>query len=62
MDEQEEQSPPVPAEVEQHQDVTAVVGDGPAAGSGYWHLHDIVRRSPEEIRRGEAPAYVRRRG
>ncbi|WP_158226942.1 hypothetical protein [Amycolatopsis vastitatis] len=31
----------------------------PAPGS-YWATHEIVRRTPEEIRRGEAPAYVRR--
>ena len=33
----------------------------PAPGS-YWATHEIVQRSPEEIRRGEAPAYVRRIG
>uniref|UniRef100_UPI003F4927A7 hypothetical protein n=1 Tax=Amycolatopsis sp. CA-096443 TaxID=3239919 RepID=UPI003F4927A7 len=27
-------------------------------GSGYWPRHGIVRRSPEEIERGEAPACV----
>jgi hypothetical protein len=31
----------------------------PEQGS-YWATHEIVRRSPEEVRRGEAPAYVRR--
>jgi hypothetical protein len=36
-----------------------LAGPEPAPGS-YWATHEIVRRSPEEIRRGEAPAYVRR--
>ena len=27
--------------------------------AGYWDDHEIVRRSDEEIRRGEAPVYVR---
>lgn len=31
----------------------------PEPGS-YWATHEIVQRSPEEVRRGEAPAYVRR--
>lgn len=31
----------------------------PAPGS-YWATHEIVQRSPEEVRRGDAPAYVRR--
>lgn len=31
----------------------------PAAGS-YWAAHEIVQRSQEEVRRGAAPAYVRR--
>ncbi|MET9265276.1 hypothetical protein [Amycolatopsis sp. NPDC004079] len=34
---------------------------GRAFLAGYWDDHEIVRRSDDEIRRGEAPAYVRRR-
>ncbi|WP_236787985.1 hypothetical protein [Amycolatopsis sp. GM8] len=60
MDEPEEQSPSAPVEAEQRQDVAAA-GEGLDSGQRYWQEHEIVRRSPEEIRRGEAPAYVRRR-
>lgn len=30
-------------------------------GAGYWQTHVIVPRSENDVRRGEAPAYVRPR-
>ncbi|WNV83027.1 hypothetical protein [Umezawaea sp. Da 62-37] len=60
MTQPEEHSPSMPVETEQHRDVDAVTGDQLTTGQRYWQEHEIVRRSPDEIRRGEAAAYVRR--
>jgi hypothetical protein len=60
MDDQEEQPRSEAVEAEQPQ--AATDGAVLTAGQLYWQEHEIVRRSPEEIRRGEAPVYVRRRG
>jgi hypothetical protein len=49
--------PPTPTPEEGQPETPAATE--PAPGS-YWAMHEIVRRSPEEIRRGEAPVYVRR--
>ncbi|VVJ22751.1 Uncharacterised protein [Amycolatopsis camponoti] len=49
--------PPVPAS-EQGQ-AAKLAAIEPMPGS-YWAMHEIVKRSPDEVRRGEAPAYVRR--
>jgi hypothetical protein len=61
MDEPEEPSPSTTGEAEQRQEIGAATGAGLTAGQRYWQEHEIVRRSPDEMRRGEAPAYVRRR-
>ncbi|GAB3167522.1 hypothetical protein GCM10027258_92990 [Amycolatopsis stemonae] len=50
-----EQRPTPPPEPSPAEELAAVQ---PEPGS-YWATHEIVRRSPEEVRRGEAPAYVR---
>jgi hypothetical protein len=61
MDQLEDHSSPsVPVETEQHQDVAVGVSDQLTTGQKYWHEHVIVRRTPDEIRRGEPAAYVRR--
>ncbi|WP_410597819.1 hypothetical protein [Amycolatopsis sp. lyj-23] len=58
MDEMENPGhPPTPASKQGLAAELAAVE--PMPGS-YWAMHEIVRRSPDEVRRGEAPAYVRR--
>ena len=55
MDSPEQQPTPVP-EQGLAKELAAI---RPAPGS-YWATHEIVQRGPKEVRRGEAPAYVRR--
>uniref|UniRef100_UPI003F49555B hypothetical protein n=1 Tax=Amycolatopsis sp. CA-151526 TaxID=3239921 RepID=UPI003F49555B len=50
---------PRPASAPEERLAEKLAGVEPAPGS-YWATHEIVHRSEAEVRRGEAPAYVRR--
>jgi hypothetical protein len=61
MDQSEDApSSSAPVETDQHQDVMLGVDDQLTTGQKYWQEHEIVQRTPDEIRRGEPAAYVRR--